>query len=196
MAKRMLIMRGNATTKDQAKDFPDDQGKPHVWPEGALHEKAARAFAKQLGYDDIMVDGSGSEQTATGQQAKDALKKFHEVEEVDMGFYGFSGGGYTLWPLLTFMANSEPQSLLRIRHVIVIGAPNKYGNDAIYKPAYYDALVDKKAKGKGWKLDWVVIFRKNPTPEQMPKGVTLEKGAETHMFGPDVLLAGWPEDPK
>jgi hypothetical protein len=30
----------------------------------------------------------------------------------------------------------------------------------------------------------------------MPKGVQLPKGVDTHMFGPDVLLAGWPEDPK
>ena len=60
----------------------------------ALHETAARAFARQLGYDDVMVDGSGSNQTMEGRQAKDALKKFHEDETADMGFYGFSGGGY------------------------------------------------------------------------------------------------------
>jgi hypothetical protein len=195
--KRMLILRGNATTKEQANDFPDDQGKPHVWPEGALHEKAARAYAKQLGYDDVMVDGSGSEQTATGRQAKDALKKFHEVEDADIGFYGFSGGGYTLWEILKFMAATEPKSLSRIRHVIVIGAPNHRGGDAIYKPAYYNARVDQKAKGKDWKdADWVPIFRENPKLKQMPKGIVLPEGADTHMFGPDVLLTGWPEDPK
>lgn len=194
MAKRMLILRGNATTDKTI--YPDETGKTRAWPEGALHEKAARAFAKQLGYDDVMVDGSGSDQTLTGQQAKDALKKFHEDEAADMGFYGFSGGGYTLWPLLKFMAAREPQSLLRIRHVIVIGAPNSRGDDAIYKPAYYDALVDKGKKGKDWKVDWVLIFRKNPKLSQMPKGVTLPKGVDTHMFGPDVLLAGWLEDPK
>ena len=194
MAKRMLILRGNATTNPNI--YPDETGKTRAWPEGALHEAPARAYARQLGYDDVMVDGSGSAQTLEGQQAKDALKKFHEDEAAEMGFYGFSGGGYTLWPILTFMAKREPQSLLRIRHVIVIGAPNSHGDEAIYKPAYYDALVDKARKGQDWKVDWVLIFRKNPQPSQMPKGVTLPKGVDTHMFGPDVLLAGWPEDPK
>jgi hypothetical protein len=196
MAKRMLILRGNATTKDQAKDYPDDQGKRHVWPEGALHEKAARAFAKQLGYDDIMVKGAGSPQGPKSPQATDALDKLHEDKEAEIGFYGFSGGGYNVWHILKLLAATEPQSLLRIHDVIVIGAPNEMGGKAIYMPAYYDALVDKKAKGKDWKLKWDPIFRKNPKPEQMPKGVTLEKGVDTHMFGPDVLLAGWPEDPK
>jgi hypothetical protein len=194
MAKRMLILRGNATTNPNI--YPDETGKTRAWPEGALHEAPARAYARQLGYDDVMVEGSGSAQTMDGQQAKDALKKFHEDETAEIGFYGFSGGGYTLWPILKFMAAREPQSLLRIRHVIVIGAPNKRGDDAIYKPAYYDALVDKGKKGKDWKVDWVLIFRKNPKLSQMPKGVTLPKGVDTHMFGPDVLLAGWPEDPK
>ena len=196
--RRMLILRGNAT-KD-ATIYPDEQGRTRAWPDGALHEKAAIGFAKQLTYNDIViVDGSGSPPRGKGtRQTDDALDSIHEVKDADaeIGLYGFSGGGYTVFEILKYLAKNEPESLRRIRHVIVIGAPNKYGNDAIYKPAYYDALVDKKAKGKGWKLDWVVIFRKNPKPEQIPNGVTLEKGVETHMFGPDVLLAGWPEDPK
>jgi hypothetical protein len=196
--KRMLILRGNATTPDQANDFPDEQGKPHVWPEGALHEGPARAYAKQLGYDDVMVDGSGSLPRGRGtKQTDDALKKFHEDEEADIGFYGFSGGGYTLWEILKFLAATEPKSLGRIRHVIVVGAPNSHGGSAIYKPAYYNALVDKKAKGKDWKdPDWVPIFKENPKVAQMPKDIVLPKGADTHMFGPRVLLTGWPDDPK
>lgn len=191
MAKRMLILRGNDTKSTTT--YPDETGKTRAWPDGALHEGAAIAFAKQLGYDGIVVDGSGSNQTLDGLQAKDTLKKFHEDEEAEMGLYGFSGGGYTLLPILKFMATHEPQSLLRIRHVIVVGAPNSHGNAAIYKPAYYDAMVPKKKKGPDWKVDWVLIFRGNPKLKQMPKGVTLPKGVDTHMFGPDVLLAGWPE---
>jgi hypothetical protein len=191
----MLILRGNATNDPDV--YPDETGKTRAWPEGALHGKAARAFAKQLKYDDVMVDGSGSAQTLEGQQAKDALKKFHEDETAEMGFYGFSGGGYTLWPILKFMAKKEPQSLTRIRHVVVVGAPNSCGDEAIYKPAYYDALVDEKAKkGPDWKVDWVLIFRTNPKLSQMPKGVPRPKDGDTHMFGPDVLLSGWPEDRK
>jgi hypothetical protein len=191
MAKRMLILRGNATKATDI--YPDETGKTRAWPDGALHEGAAIAFAKQLGYDGIVVDGSGSNQTMDGLQAKDTLKKFHEDEDADMGLYGFSGGGYTLLPILKFMATHEPQSLTRIRHVIVIGAPNSQGNAAVYKPAFYDAMVPEKKKGTDWKVDWVLIFRKNPKLSQMPKGVKLPKGVDTHMFGPDVLLAGWPE---
>jgi len=191
MAKRMLILRGNATKATDI--YPDETGKTRAWPDGALHEGAALAYAKQLGYEGTVVDGSGSNQTLDGLQAKDTLKKFHEDETADMGLYGFSGGGYTLLPILKFMATHEPQSLTRIRHVIVVGAPNSQGNAAIYKPAVYDALVDPKKKGKDWKVDWVLIFRINPKKSQMPKGVTLPKGVDTHMFGPDVLLAGWPE---
>ena len=191
MAKRMLILRGNDTKSTDL--YPDETGKTRAWPEGALHEKAARAYAKQLGYDDIVVDGSGSNQTIHGTQAKDTLKKFHEDESAEMGLYGFSGGGYTLLPILKFMATHEPQSLTRIRHVIVVGSPNSQGNAALYKPALYDAQVDQKKKDKDWKVDWVLIFRTNPKWSQMPKGVTLPKGVDTHMFGPDVLLAGWPE---
>jgi hypothetical protein len=196
MPKRMLILRGNAT-KD-ATIYPDEQGRTRAWPDGALHENAARAFAKQLKYDDIIiVDGSGSPPRGKGTpQTDNALDKFHEDKDAEIGLYGFSGGGYTVFEILKFLAKTEPQSLLRIRHVIVIGAPNSHGDAAIYKPAYYDALVDKDAKGKDWKLDWVLIFRKNPDLSQMPKGVTLPKGVDTHMFGPDVMLAGWPDDPK
>jgi hypothetical protein len=191
MAKRMLILRGNDTKSTTT--YPDETGKTRAWPDGALHEGAAIAFAKKLGYEGIVVDGSGSNQTMDGLQAKDTLKKFHEDEDADMGLYGFSGGGYTLLPILKYMATHEPESLKRIRHVIVIGAPNSHGNDAIYKPAYYDAMVSKKKKGPDWKVDWVLIFRTNPKLKQMPKGVTLPKGVDTHMFGPDVLLMGWPE---
>jgi hypothetical protein len=196
-SKRMLILRGNATTKDQANDYPDDQGKPHVWPEGALHERAARAYAKQLGYDDVMVEGSGSDQTLKSPQVKDALKKFHEDETVDIGLYGFSGGGYNVLNILKLLAMNEPQNLHRIKDVVVVGAPNTTGGEALYKPAVYIALVDEKKKGKDWKApDWKVKYKENPTREQMPKGVTLPKGAGPHMFGPDILLSGWPDDPK
>jgi len=191
MTKRMLILRGNAT--DSTDTFPDETGKTRAWPEGALHVAAARAFAKQLGYEDILVKGSGSNQTMQGEQAKNTMTLFHEDPDADMGLYGFSGGGYTLFVILKHMASHEPQSLTRIRDVIVIGAPNKIGGKDIYKPGFYDARVAKKKKGPGWKLQWDPIFRENPKKEQMPKGVTLPPGVDTHMFGPDVLLMGWPE---
>ena len=66
------------------------------------------------------------------------------------------------------------------------------GGKAIYLPSVYNAYAKKRSRDKDWKgLDWDVVFRENPDPSQLPKG--LPQGTTTHMFGPDVLLAGWPE---
>jgi hypothetical protein len=197
--RRMLILRGNATTKDRANDFPDEQGKPHVWPEGALHENAVRAYAKQLKYDDIIiVEGSGSLPRGRGtKQTDDAVKKFREDDKADIGFYGFSGGGYTLWEVLKLLTTTEPKSLHRIKDVVVVGAPNSKGGDVIYKPAYYIALVLKDNPKIDWEApSWKLKYKEDPKLVQMPKGVTLPEGADAHMFGPDILLSGWPDDPK
>ena len=105
-------------------------------------------------------------------------------------FYGFSGGGYNLRHILEHLAATEPQSLRRIELVVVIGAPFD-DRKKVFVPARYNALVPRKAKGKDWKdADWDVVYRENPTKAQMPKGL---EHVGTHMFGPDVLLAGWPE---
>ena len=191
--KTMLILRGNDAG---AGNYPDEQGKIVAWPKGALHEKAARAFAKQLGYDDVVVDAPGKPQSQHSPQTKAALKAFHELDaDTKVGLYGFSGGGYNVLHILAFMAEREPRSLQRIDRVVVIGSPNKQGGKAIYKAAVFNALVSRKAKGKDWKaLNWEVIFRENPHPAQLPNG--LPAHTPTHMFGPDVLLAGWPEDYK
>jgi hypothetical protein len=189
--KKMLILRGNGT--DDPNTYPDEQGKFRPWPKGALHEKAAIDFAKKLGYVDVVIDEPGWPQGPKSKQTTAALAEFHKDEAI-VGFYGFSGGGYNLWHLLKFLAANEPQSLHRVDRLVVLGAPNKLGGKDIYKPAYYTARVSEKAKGKDWKLDWDLIFRTNPHPSQLPKG--LPGGLDTHMFGPDVLLAGWPEDYK
>ena len=106
-------------------------------------------------------------------------------------FYGFSGGGYNLRHILEHLAATEPQSLRRIELVVVIGAPFD-DRKKVFMPARYNALVPRKAKGKDWQdADWDVVYRENPTKAQMPKGL---EHVGTHMFGPDVLLAGWPEN--
>jgi hypothetical protein len=77
---------------------------------------------------------------------------------------------------------------------VVIGAPNKHGGKAWYKPVIYNAVAKRKIKkGDPWQdADWEVVYRTNPVQSQMPTG--LPKGTTTHMFGPDVLLRGWPEN--
>jgi hypothetical protein len=184
--RKMVILRGNAA---KAGSYPDENGKPIAWPKGALHVKAATDYAEREGYDPIVLDVPGQPQSRQSPQAKAALKAFHDDESV-CAFYGFSGGGYNLRHILEHLAATEPQSLSRIELVVVIGAPFD-DRKKVFLPARYNALVAKKAKGKDWKApDWDVVYRENPTKAQMPKGL---EHIGTHMFGPDVLLAGWPE---
>jgi hypothetical protein len=191
--KTMLILRGNAAG---AGTYPDEQGNKIAWPNGALHVKAASDFAKRLGYDPVVIDVGGYPQSQHSPQAKAALKAFHDLDDQTVvGFYGFSGGGYNVKHILDYLAAHEPQSIRRIDRVVVLGAPNKQGGKDLYKPAGYNVIAKKKAKDPDWTdADWEVIFRENPDPSQLPNGVP--KDTPTHMFGPDVLLAGWPEDPK
>ena len=184
---KMIILPGNAAP---AGSYPDEQGNTPAWPKGALHFKAASDYAKREGFDPVLIDEGGRPQSQQSPQARKALEEFHKDDE-DVGFYGFSGGGYNLRHILEYLAANEPQALHRIRRVVVIGAPFR-DKAKMFAPARYNALVNAKAKGEGWqKPDWVVVYRENPSPSQLPKG--LPKGTDTHMFGPDVLLAGWPE---
>jgi len=185
---KMLILRGNA---GGAGNYPDEQGNKIAWPNGALHEKAAKDYARLRGYEGVVVNAPGQPQSQHSRQATAALKAFHEDESVE-AFYGFSGGGYNLKHILDYLAQHEPQSLQRIKLIVVLGSPNKYGGKTIYMPAHFNGTARAKAKDKNWTpLDWEVVFRENPDPSQLPKG--LPRGTPTHMFGPDVLLAGWPE---
>jgi hypothetical protein len=188
MSKKMLILRGNSAG---AGSYPDEHGRTIAWPIGALHVQATRDYAKRLGYEAVVLPVAGQPQSQHSPQAKAALKAFLEDQAVT-AFYGFSGGGYNLKHILDYLAANEPQSLRRIDRVVVIGAPNKHGGKAWYKPSLYNAIARRKAKDASWQdADWEVVYRTNPVPSQMPSG--LPKGTDTHMFGPDVLLAGWPE---
>lgn len=176
---KMLILRGN--NGDAAAGYPDEQGKNVAWPIGALHVQAASAYARRLGYEPVVLPVSGWPQSEHSPQTRAALKAFLDPkDQMVTAFYGFSGGGYNLKHILDYLVKNEPQSLSRITLVVVIGAPNKRGGKALYKPSNYS----KDAA-------WDVVFRENPKQSQMPKG--LPNGTGTHMFGPDVLLAGWPE---
>ena len=183
---KMLILRGNSAG---AGTYPDEQGKTPAWPLGALHVKAAEDYAKFLSYEPVVLDVPGQPQSQHSPQATAALKAFHE-DPMICALYGFSGGGYNLRHILEYLAANEPLSLRRIFLVVVIGAPFDAGWK-VFAPARYNALVPAKLKGKDWQdAGWVVTYRTNPTKSQMPRG--MEK-LGTHMFGPDVLLRGWPE---
>lgn len=186
---KMLILRGNSAG---AGNYPDEMGKPIAWPIGALHVQAASDYAKRRGYEPVVLPVPGQPQSQHSPQAKAALKAFLDPDDQTVAaFYGFSGGGYNLRHILDYLASHEPQSLTRIKLIVVIGSPNKYGKHA-YKPSVFNAVAKHKIKDKDWKgADWEVVYRTNPEHRQLPKG--LPQRTSTHMFGPDVLLSGWPE---
>lgn len=185
MAKsKMLILRGNSAPKGS---YPDEKGDMIAWPDGALHVGAARAYAASKGYDPLVLDVPGQPQSQSSPQAKAAIKAFLEDETV-AAFYGFSGGGYNLRHILQYLAENKPETLRRIELVVVLGSPLRKKRE--YTADVFNAIA--KAKVSGWKdVSWDVVYRTNPKPSQMPQG--LPKDLDTHMFGPDVLLAGWLE---
>lgn len=196
-SKKMLILRGNDA---KAGTYPDEQGNKIAWPLGALHVEATRKYARSLGYEPIVFDIPGLPQGLHAAQTNAAVKAFvDDKDQADTGLYGFSGGGYNVLHVLERLAAEAPLSLHRIDRVVVIGAPNKLKKQGgnLYKPAIFNETAKKAAariKGDHAAFeaaDWDVVFRENPDPSQMPRG--LPKGLSTHMFGPDVLLAGWPE---
>ncbi len=195
MPKKMLILRGNAA---KAGNYPDEQGKTIAWPMGALHVWAASEYARRSGYEPMVLDVAGNPQSQHSPQTEAAVKAFREnKDQALIGFYGFSGGGYNLKHILDRLAANEPLSLHRIDRIVVLGAPNKQGGGKLYEAGLYNEVGRKAAaRIRGdhapWEpADWDVFFRTNPDQSQMPKG--LPKDTSTHMFGPDVWLAGWPE---
>ena len=190
---KMLILRGNSAG---AGSYPDEKGNTNVaWPIGALHVQAASDYARRRGYEPVVLDKPGQPQSEISPQAKAALKAFLDPKDQTVtAFYGFSGGGYNLMHIPDYLAWNEPQSLHRIDRDVVLGAPGKNGEStkSLYQWSRYNVIARKNAKDKGWKdLRWELVYRINPKPSQLPKGLPKDLG--THMFGPDVLLAGWPE---
>jgi hypothetical protein len=184
MAKpKMLILRGNAAP---AGNYPDEKGNKNVaWPIGALHVQAATDYATMKGYDPVVLDKPGQPQSQHSPQATAAIKAFLDDDDVK-AFYGFSGGGYNLRHILEYLAANNPDTLNRIDRVVVIGSPAPDGSSTkyLYLSSRYSALAKKT------NIHWEVVYRTNPVKSQMPKAL---QNVATHMFGPDILLTGWPE---
>jgi hypothetical protein len=211
--KKMWILRGVADL--DGKSYPDEKGDPIKWKDGALHEGAAKEYAGFKGYKPVVVDAPGqADQGTTGkptEQTKEALKRFlgdpvEDPDKADTAFYGFSGGGYNIYWILQILAKNEkiphvpgdyPEALQRIDLVVVFGAP-KTARSAYDYPAYNN-LAKKHAKDpKKWKgLHWELIYRTIPTfPGLLKSGAPQavvdklkKEHHDTHMFGPEVLLA-------
>lgn len=187
MPSTMLILRGNASAKGT---FPDEKGDKIAWPIGALHVQAATDYARKRGYDGVVLGIQGFPQYEQSPQAREVYKRLKaDTDKSISALYGFSGGGYNVRHILKFLAKNKPSELHRFDLIVVIGSPNPSGK-ALYAPSVYNAIARKKVKG--WEdASWEVVYRENPDRSQMPKD--LPSGLGTHMFGPDLLLAGWPE---
>jgi hypothetical protein len=181
----MLILRGNSAP---AGSYPDEQGNNIAWPIGALHVEAAREYARRLGYEGVVLPVAGQPQSQTSPQASAALKKFQE-DPAFCAFYGFSGGGYNLRYILDYLVSKTPDALHRIELVVVLGAPKQPKSE--YESFKYNAIAKRKVYPKPWEpAKWDVVYKTNPPKSALPKD--LPKGTDTHMFGPDVLLAETP----
>ncbi len=182
-SKKMLILRGNSAG---AGKYPDEQGKKIAWPSGALHERAATYYAIYRGYEAVVLSVPGQPQNDKSPQLTTALKMFNDDPTVT-AFYGFSGGGYNLWWILQHLASNTPDDLRRIDLIVVVGAPGTPESE--YKADTYNAIVRKKVPK--WKdVNWELVYMTNPTKEEMSVHLPdVPKDLESHMFGPDLLLA-------
>jgi hypothetical protein len=141
-----------------------------------------------LGYVAVVLPVPGQPQSQTSRQAKAALKRFFDDQTVT-AFYGFSGGGYNLRHILDYLASNKPEALHRIDLIVVLGAPGQ--RKAAYEPTTYNAIARSKVRPAKWEdAKWDVVYRTNPPKSALP--ADLPKHTDTHMFGPDALLAETP----
>jgi hypothetical protein len=183
--RKMLILRGNSAP---AGSYPDEEGKNIAWPIGALHVSAATEYARRMGYEGVVLDKPGQPQSQHSPQATAAIKAFLADPAVS-AFYGFSGGGYNMKHILDYLASNNPDSLHRIELVVVLGAPKQ--PNLAYVPFRYNEVAKKKVARAQWQPGtWDVVYRVDPPKSALPKD--LPKTTETHMFGPDALLAETP----
>jgi hypothetical protein len=172
---KMMILRGN-----HGEQY-DEKGKLQPYKEGALHEQAAKEYARRKRYDGFVLDVSGDhgpgKTRATSPQTVLAVETFHKDKEI-AALYGFSGGGYNVYWILQALKDSE-EDLKRIKLVVVLGAPET-------GPAAYDSSKYKPGT-------WELVYKKNPqlSDKFVPKGVK-----DPHMFGPEWLLTETPDPDK
>jgi hypothetical protein len=219
MAKngKMIILRGNSDPKGE-QEYPDEFGKPASWPIGALHKQAAEDYARKRDYDPVTLPLEGQQSGYKGKQVQEFLKQFagltlgRKSYEIDMGvtpdsdihaLYGFSGGAYNVYWILNYLAENQPDDLQRINLVVVLGMDKEKKRKADYEWSAYRAIAKKHGAHQAawpsekWKNGWETIYHTNPDrkllPATLPKDI--RDNVSTHMFGPDVFVAGgWPDE--
>jgi len=153
--RTMLILRGNSGT------YEDEDGNAHKYAKGALHEGPAIELAARRGFKGQVLDVSGDPKWPGGTrndspQTLLALRTFRSDSSVK-GLYGFSGGGYNVWWILTGMTPAERE---RLKLVVVVGVDTD-------KPA--TAYNATKFTGGSWDL----IYRPNHPAQHMREPAAL-----------------------
>jgi hypothetical protein len=183
--KKMLILRGNSDK--EGKQYPDEQGDIIAWPDGALHEKAALAYAtcRHREGEVLTVPGDPEGDRDKNTQTMRALDKLRDKDSPFDAIYGFSGGGYDVLHILKQLKAEERK---RIKLVVVLGAPpvDKKGNptsDGSGYPQESDFRSSRFGKPENG-IDWELVYITDP-----PGDFKTPKNAKKHMFGPEYLLA-------
>ena len=209
---KMLILPGNGGT------YEDEDGDAHDYGDnGALHQRAAKAFATKRQYVPSVLDIAGNNQSAHSKQAKEVMKRFlglkydgynekkdpaeiytedekNKAEDDIHAFYGFSGGAINLSSILKYIAKRHPDDLSRISLVVAIGGPERPEKDyrwQTYKEEIKDKVDMAKWKKEQWEKGWNYIYNTNPIDEDMQKLKNYDqlkkKKVSRHMYGPDIL---------
>src|SRR5258708_18304614 len=164
----MLILRGNSG------EYDDENGHPHNYTKGALHEQPAKDLATLKHYTPKVLDMSGdatppAKDAPVGKDGKQhgtnydspqtrlGLTTFRDDKSI-RAFYGFSGGGYNLWWILSQMTPDERD---RVDLAVVVGVDTNRPESEFDKSKFAGA-------------HWDLIYRPNH-----PK---------THMFEPEAVL--------
>ena len=116
MPKKMLILRGNHGWRE------DEKGKQHNYTDGALHEPAAKEYARRTHYEAVVLPMSGDppkkgkrDHSPQTERALVVLRKDSEIRAL----YGFSGGGHNVFWILKALS---PEERDQIDLVTVVGA--------------------------------------------------------------------------
>jgi len=184
--KKMLILRGNSDKS--GKQYPDEQGRMVPWPDGALHEQAAKDYATCRNRDGEVLPVRGDSLKGNrdkNPQTMQALAKLQDPDSPYDAIYGFSGGGYDVLHILNQLKAEE---LKRIKLVVVLGAPpvDKKGNptpDGSGSPQEDDFRSRRFGKRENG-IDWELVYHINQDAAKFPTPNNVGK----HMFLPEFLL--------
>ncbi len=179
--QKMLILRGNSDK--EGKQYPDEQGNIIAWPDGALHEKAALAYAtcRHREGEVLPVPGDPEGDRDKNTQTMRALDKLREKDSPFDAIYGFSGGGYDV---LHILRQLKAEELKRLKLVVVLGAPpvgkdGKPTPDGSGSPQESDFRSSRFGKPENG-IDWELLYITNP-----PGDFKTPKNDKKHMFGPE-----------